>query len=76
LGLVTPHKPYPVAPTLGQAEPAGDTSDVYVEHQLLGDSAGGESLRNVRLPDVPLPDVPLPDVASPDARPDGSVGME
>jgi len=66
LGLVTPQKPRPVAPTLREAEAAGNTSDVDVDQQLLIESAGGDSL-----PDVPLPDVPLPE-----ARPDGSVGEE
>ena len=91
LGLVTPQKPRPAAPTLREAEAAGNTSDVDVEQQLLGESAGGDSLPDVPLPDVPLPDVPLPDVPLPDvplpdvplpdvplpeARPDGSVGEE
>jgi hypothetical protein len=66
LGLVTPQKPRPAAPTLREAEAAGNTSDVDVDQQLLIESAGGDSL-----PDVPLPDVPLPE-----ARPDGSVGEE
>jgi hypothetical protein len=89
LGLVTPQKPRPAAPTLREAEAAGNTSDVDVEQQLLGYSAGGDSLSDVPLPGVPLPDVPLPDVPLPDvplpdvplpdghlpeARPDGSVG--
>jgi len=78
---VTPQKPRPAAPTLREAEAAGNTSDVDVEQQLLGDSAGGDSLPDVPLPYVPLPDVPLPDVVLPDvvlpeARPDGSVGEE
>jgi len=86
-----PLKPRPAAPTLREAEPAGNTSDVDVDHQLLGKSAGGNSLPDVPLPDVPLPDVPLPDVPLPnvplpnvplpnvplpEARPDGSVGEE
>jgi hypothetical protein len=62
LGLVTPQKPRPVAPTLREAERAGNTSDVDLEQQLLSKSSGGNNL-----PDVPLPDVPLPD---------GSVGEE
>jgi hypothetical protein len=86
LGLVTPQKPRPAAPTLREAEAARNTSDVDVEQQLLGESAGGDSLLDVPLPDVPppdvplpdvpLPDVPLPDVPLPEARPDGSVGEE
>jgi hypothetical protein len=58
-------------PTLGEAEAARNTSDVDVEQQLLGESAGDDGLPDVplpyvSLPDVPLPDVPLPDVALPD----------
>ena len=86
---MTPQKPRPAAPTLREAEAAGNTSDVDVEQQLLGESAGGDSLPDVPLPDVTLPDVPLPDVPLPDvplpdvplphfplpeARRDGSVG--
>ena len=67
---MTPQKPRPAVPTLPQAEPAGNTSDVDVDvdvdQQLLIESAGGDSL-----PDVPLPDVPLPE-----ARPDISVSEE
>ena len=57
--------------SLRQAEAAGNTFDVDVDHQLLGESAGGDSL-----PDVPLPDVPLPDVSLPEVRQDYSVGEE
>jgi len=56
-------------PTLQEAEAAGNTSNVDINQQLLGESAGGDSLRNDTLPDVPLHDVPLPV-----ERPDGSVG--
>jgi len=91
LGLVTLQKPRPAAPTLREAEAAGNTSDVDVEQQLLSESAGGAGLPGSPLPDVPLPDVPLPDIPLPDvplsdfplpdeslpeARPDGSVGEE
>jgi hypothetical protein len=91
LGLVTPQKPRPAAPTLREAEAARTTSDVDVEQQLLGESGGGDSLPDVPLPDVPLrdvplphvplpdvplPDVPLPDVPLPEACPGGSVGEE
>ena len=71
LGLMTPQKPRPAVPTLREAQAAGNTSDVDVDQQLLGESPGGDSL-----PDVPLPDIPLPDVPLPDARQDGSVGQE
>jgi hypothetical protein len=57
-----------------EAAAAGNTSDVNVEQQQLGESAGGDSLPNVPLPDVHLPDVLLPDVPLTEARPDGSVG--
>jgi hypothetical protein len=91
LGLVTPQKPRPAAPTLRVAEVAGNTSDVDVEQQRLGESAGGDGLPDVPLPDIPHPDVPLPDVSLPNVplpnvplldvplpepRPDGSVGEE
>ena len=51
LWLVTSQKPRPAAPTLREAKAAGNPSDVDVEQQLLGESAGGDGL-----PDVPLPD--------------------
>jgi len=91
LGLVTPQKPRPAAPTLQEAEAAGNTSDVDVEQQRLGELADGDSLLDVplpdvplqdvllldvSLPDVPLPDVPIPDVPLPEAHPDCSVGKE
>ena len=63
---MTPQKPCPAAPTLPKAEAAGNTSDVDVEQQLLGELAGGNSLPDGPLPDIPLPDVPLPDVPLPD----------
>jgi len=66
LGLVMPQKPRTAAPTLREAKAAGKTSDVDVEQQLLGESAGGDGLPDGPLPDVPLPDVPLPDVPLPD----------
>ena len=78
---MTPRKSRPVAPTLRQPGAAGNISDVDVVQQLLGESAGGDSLSDVSLPDVPLlyvplPGVPLPDVPLPEAHPDGSVGEE
>jgi hypothetical protein len=86
IGLATPQKPRPAEQTLREAEAAGNTSDVNVEQQLLGESGGGDSLPNVCLPDIPLPDVSLPDalltdisvpdVLFPEAWPDGSVGEE
>ena len=57
-----PQKPRPVVLTLREAEAAGNTLDVDVQQQLLGESAGGDSFPDVPLPDVPLLDVPLPDV--------------
>jgi hypothetical protein len=74
LGLVTPQKPRTAAPTQPEAEAAGNISDVDVEQQLLGKTAGGDSLPDILLPDVPLPDVPLPDVPLPEEHPDASVG--
>jgi len=58
-------------PTLREAEAAGNSSDVDVDEQPLGESAGGDSLPHVPLPNVPVPNVPLPV-----ARSDGSVGEE
>ena len=54
----------PAAPKLQKAEEPRNTSDVDVDQQLLGNSAGVE-----RLPTVPLPDVHLPE-----ACPESSVG--
>jgi hypothetical protein len=81
LKRLTPQQPCPLAPTLGEAEAAGNISDVNVEQQQLSESAGGDGLPDVRLPDVRLPDVRLPDVRLPDvplseAWLDGSVGKE
>jgi len=66
LGFGTLQKPRPAVPTLREAEPAGNTSYVDVDQQLLSELAGSDSL-----PDVPLPDVPLLG-----ARPGGSVDKE
>ena len=63
---MTPRKPRPAGPTLGEAEAAGNTSHDDVEQQLLSELVGGDSLLDVTLPDVPHPDVPLPDVPLPD----------
>jgi hypothetical protein len=60
-----------VVPTLPKAEPAGNTSDVPVDQQLLFQSAGGNSVPNVSLPDVPRSVVSLPV-----PRPDGAVGQK
>jgi len=80
-GLVTVQKPCPVTPTLEEPQAAGNTQDVDVDQQLLGKSAGGDSLPDVSHPVVPLLDVPLPDVTPhdgllPEPRPDGSLGEE
>ena len=71
LGLVTPQQPRPAVPSLWKAEANGNTADVDVDQQLLGESAGGDSLPAVLLAHVAVPDVPLPE-----ARPEGSVGEE
>jgi hypothetical protein len=78
---VTRQKPGPAAPTLQEADTAGNTSNVDMEQQLLSESEGGNGLPDGPLPDVPLPDVPLPDVPVPDVPlhetcPYGSVGEE
>jgi hypothetical protein len=87
LGLGTPQKSRPAVPTLREAEPGENTSDVEVDvavdedQQLLIEWAGADGLPNVHLSDVPLPDVslhnvPLPDDPLPEACRDGSVGEE
>jgi hypothetical protein len=55
-GFVTLQQAHPVVPCLREAEPPGYTSDVDVAQQLLGESAGDDSLPNVPLSDVPLTD--------------------
>jgi len=65
LGPVTPEKPRPVAPTVREAEAAGNTSDVDAEQQQLAESVVSDCLPDVPLPSVPVPDVPLPDVPLP-----------
>jgi len=47
LGIVTAQKAHSAAPTLREAEAAGNTSDANVDQQLIRDSAGGDSLPNV-----------------------------
>jgi len=64
LRRVMPHKPCPAAPTRRGAEAAGDTSDVDVDQQLLGESAGGDSLPIFPLPHVALPNVPFPETCA------------
>jgi len=71
LGLVRLQKPCLAVPSLQEAEEAGNTSDVDVDHQLLGISASGNSL-----PNVPLPDVALPNFNRPEVRPVCSVREE
>jgi len=66
LGLLTAQKPHLAAPNLREAGPAGNTSDVDVDQQLLSESAGCNS----------LPDVPLPDAPRHNASPEGLVGNE
>jgi hypothetical protein len=78
---VTAQKSRPAAATVQEAKVAGNISDDDVEQPQLSESAGGDSLPDVRLPDVHLPDVPLPDVPRPDvplteACSDGSEGDE
>jgi hypothetical protein len=60
VGLVMTQKPRPPVPSLREPVVSGNTSDVNVEQQLLGKSAGGNSLPAVPVPDIPLPNVPLP----------------
>ena len=65
-----------MVPTLGEDEAARNTLDVDVEQQLLGESAGSDSVPDVLLPDVPLLDVPLPNVPLTEVHADVSVGEE
>jgi hypothetical protein len=76
LGLGMLHKLRPAAPTLQEAEAAGNISDVDVQQHLLGKAADGDSLPDVSLPDGPLRDVPRPTVPPPEARLDRLVGEE
>jgi len=39
-----PQNPRPAVPTLQEAEAAGNSSDVNVDQQLIGQLAGGNSL--------------------------------
>jgi len=66
LGLLTLQRHRPVVPTLREAVAAGNTWDVDVDQQLLGEWAGGDSLPNVPLPFLHLQQEHL----------DGSVGEE
>ena len=59
-----------------EEEEEEEEEDVDVDQQLLGESAGGDSIPNTPLPDIPLPNVPLPNVPRPEACPVGSVGEE
>jgi len=71
MGLVRPHKPRPAVPTLRDAEVTRKSLDVDMDQQLLGESAGGDSVLYVPVPDDPLPNASLPEV-----RLDGSMGEE
>jgi hypothetical protein len=55
-----------VVSILRDADAARSTSDVDVAQQLLGESAGGISLTNVRPVYAPLPEAPQ----------DGTIGKE
>ena len=71
---MTLQKPHLALPMIREAEAARNTSDVDVDHQLLGESAGGNSLSDVPLTDDPLSYVSFSDALLPEACPDGSVG--
>jgi len=47
--LMTPQQPHPAVPTQRAAR---NTSDVNVDHQLLSESAGGDTITNVPLTDI------------------------
>ena len=59
LWLVMLQKPHPAIPTLHEAEVAGNTTDDDPGHQLLSESAGGNSLLTVLLSNVTLHEVYL-----------------
>jgi len=56
---VTPLKPLPAVPSLREAEAGANTSTVEVDQQLLGKSAGANSLSGDPHPDDPLPEARL-----------------
>jgi len=71
LGLVMPQTTRPLARTLREAEVAGNTFDVDLQQQLLGELVSDDRFPDFPLPDGPLRDVPLPNVTVPDvALPD------
>jgi len=53
LGLLTTQNAHPAVPALQKVEAAGNTSDVDVEQQLLGESAGGDCHFGVPLHNSP-----------------------
>jgi len=74
LGHVTEQKPRPAVPIFQEAEADRHSSCVDVNQQLVGESAGGDSLPDIPLPDVPFDDVPLPDEPLLMTHPAGLVG--
>jgi len=52
LGIVTPQKPRLAVPSVRETEAAANTANVDVDQQLLGESAGGDSLPYLPLPEV------------------------
>jgi hypothetical protein len=73
---MTPQKPRPAVPALGQADAARNTSDVDVDQQKVGDLAGANSLPDVPLPKVTLYNFLLPNDPVPELRLVGLVGEE
>jgi len=53
--LGIPQKTRPAVPTVQEAETAGTTSNVDMDHQLLIESACGDNRSNLPLPNVHLP---------------------
>jgi hypothetical protein len=51
--------------TQREAKSPGITSDLDEPQQLLGESAGANTLDHIPLPKVPLHKVPLPDISLP-----------
>lgn len=61
LALLTPRNPPSVVPTLREAEHAANISDLDVDQQMFGKSAGADSVPEVPLSDVRVRNPPLPE---------------
>jgi len=59
LGHVMLQKPRPPVPSLLHGDPAGNTSVVHLDQQLLGESTGGDCPYNISRADEHRPEVRL-----------------